>query len=196
MKAFHLVGPAPYATNCFVLITRQGSGIVVDPAPAAAQIDRLLAENDARLTHILLTHGHFDHVYSLQALRDAWHCKVYMDPADAKGSEQLPVNFSTEPYVENTPLAVDELEFTAWHTPGHTPGSWLLCCGDLLFCGDTLFAGSVGRTDLVGGSPAAQKESLAKIKALPLPDETQVLPGHGVFSTLGREKAQNPYLAF
>ena len=64
-----------------------------------------------------------------------------------------------------------------------------------MFCGDTLFAGSVGRTDLAGGDAAAQRASLAKIRALPLPEETRVLPGHGPFSTLGEEKDTNPYLA-
>ena len=70
----------------------------------------------------------------------------------------------------------------------------MLYCQGLLFTGDTLFAGDVGRTDLAGGSWPELQQSLAKLRALPLPDDTQVLPGHGPFSTLGQEKAANPYL--
>lgn len=196
MPAYHLTGPAPYFTNCFVLTTAQGHAAVIDPAAPAGQIAQVLEKSGAQLTHILLTHGHFDHVYSLAELCDTWRCQVYLDPADAKGSAQLPVDFATLPYRDGGALQLDELTFTTWHTPGHTPGSWLLFCEGLLFCGDTLFAGSVGRTDLSGGDAAAQKKSLAKIRALPLPDDTQVLPGHGPFSTLGEEKKSNPYLAF
>ena len=118
-----------------------------------------------------------------------------MDPADAGDTPLYPVGLPTLPYAEGGRIRVDELTFTAWHTPGHTPGSWLLGCEDLLFCGDTLFAGSVGRTDLAGGDADAQRASLAKIRALPLTEETRVLPGHGPFSTLGEEKDTNPYLA-
>ena len=195
MPVYHLTGPAPYFTNCFVLINEGGSGVVVDPAAPPEQIEELLQKHGAKLTHILLTHGHFDHVYSLGALCGAQPCQVYMDPADAGDTPLYPVGLPTLPYAEGGQIRVDELTFTAWHTPGHTPGSWLLGCEDLLFCGDTLFAGSVGRTDLAGGDADAQRASLAKIRALPLAEETRVLPGHGPFSTLGEEKDTNPYLA-
>lgn len=196
MKAFHLTGPAPYYTNSFLLISEAGHGVIIDPAPAAEQVEELLQKENARLTHILLTHGHFDHAYSLDALAQRYAPALYLDPEDARGSEKLPITRATLPYSEETPLVVDELTIRAWHTPGHTPGSWVLEYEGLLFTGDTLFLGSVGRTDLEGGSPAQQRHSLVKLKALPLPDDTQVLPGHGPFSTLGAEKEQNPYLAF
>ena len=79
-----------------------------------------------------------------------------------------------------------------WHTPGHTKGGVCLYTDGCLFCGDTLFAGSCGRMDLPGGSVAEMQKSLAFIAALPLPDETKVLPGHERFSTLGAERRQNP----
>ena len=91
-------------------------------------------------------------------------------------------------------LAIDELTFKIYHTPGHTPGSVCLGCGNLLFSGDTLFAGSCGRTDLPGGNVRAMQQSLALLAGLPLPDDTQVLPGHESFTTLGRERRSNPYL--
>ena len=97
-------------------------------------------------------------------------------------------------YAEDGTVTVDELVFTAWHTPGHTPGSVVLLCGGYLFCGDTLFAGSIGRTDLEGGSSAQMAESLRKLAKLPIPRETQVLPGHGEFSTFGDELDNNYYI--
>ena len=88
----------------------------------------------------------------------------------------------------------DELQFTVWHTPGHTPGGVVLLCGEYLFCGDTLFAGSIGRTDLEGGSSAQMAESLRKLAKLPIPRGTQVLPGHGEFSTFGDELDNNYFI--
>ena len=91
-------------------------------------------------------------------------------------------------------VKVDEMEFTAWHTPGHTPGSVCLLCGQYLFTGDTLFAGSVGRTDLPGGSTRQMNESLRKLAGLPIPEQAQVLPGHGDLSTFGEELKHNWYI--
>ena len=89
---------------------------------------------------------------------------------------------------------MDELRFTAWHTPGHTPGSVVLLCENYLFVGDTVFQGSIGRTDLEGGSSDAMNTSLRKLAKLPIPRETQVLPGHGEFSTFGAELDNNYYI--
>lgn len=194
MKVLHLEGPAPYCTNSFLLLGQGGGAVAIDPAPAAQQFEEQLARHGARLAAILLTHGHFDHMYSLPQLVKAWGCPVYLDPADAKGTALMPADFATLGYTEGQPLRLAGLEFTPWHTPGHSQGSWLLYCQGLLFCGDTLFAGDIGRNDLEGGSPAMQRQSLAKIRTLPLPPDTQVLPGHGPFSTLGEELAHNPYL--
>lgn len=119
-----------------------------------------------------------------------------MDPADAAGSQMLPLSrgLVDENWPEGDELTIDELTFRVYHTPGHTPGSVCLQCGGLLFSGDTLFAGSCGRTDLPGGSMAQMQKSLSMLAALPLADETQVLPGHEAFSTLGRERRGNPCL--
>lgn len=193
MNVYHLQGPAPYCTNSFLVVTDAGHAIAVDPAPSVEQIEKVLKEKNATLTHILLTHGHFDHVYSVNQLQQRWNCKVYMDSADANGTELQPLQGEYLPYQEEGTIQVDEAVFTTWHTPGHTEGSWIIECGGLLFVGDTLFAGAVGRTDLEGGDPAKQRQTLNKIKNLALPDDTTVLPGHGEFTTLGQEKAHNPY---
>lgn len=196
MKIQHIPGLPPLYTNTFLIVTDAGHGILVDAAAAPrTYLDALQREN-AVLTHILLTHGHYDHVGAVAALRQKTGCKVYMDPADAAGSQMLPLSrgLVDENWPEGDELTIDELTFRVYHTPGHTPGSVCLQCGGLLFSGDTLFAGSCGRTDLPGGSMAQMQKSLSMLAALPLADETQVLPGHEAFSTLGRERRGNPCL--
>lgn len=196
MKIQHIPGLPPLYTNTFLIVTDAGHGILVDAAAAPrTYLDALQREN-AVLTHILLTHGHYDHVGAVAALREQTGCKVYMDPADAAGSQMLPLSrgLVDENWPEGDELTIDELTFRVYHTPGHTPGSVCLQCGGLLFSGDTLFAGSCGRTDLPGGSMAQMQKSLSMLAALPLADEIQVLPGHEAFSTLGRERRGNPCL--
>lgn len=196
MKIQHIPGLPPLYTNTFLIVTDAGHGILVDAAAAPRTYLNALQRENAVLTHILLTHGHYDHVGAVAALREQTGCKVNMDPADAAGSQMLPLSrgLVDENWPEGDELTIDELTFRVYHTPGHTPGSVCLQCGGLLFSGDTLFAGSCGRTDLPGGSMAQMQKSLSMLAALPLADETQVLPGHEAFSTLGRERRGNPCL--
>lgn len=196
MKIQHIPGVAPLYTNTFLIVTDAGHGIIVDAAAAPqTYLDALQAEQ-AQLTHILLTHGHYDHVGAVAALRKATGCKVYMDPVDAAGNQMLPLtrDLVDENWPANGELKIDELTFKIYHTPGHTPGSVCLLCGELLFSGDTLFAGSCGRTDFPGGSMQQMQQSLSLLAKLPIPDTVQVLPGHESFSTLGRERRSNPYM--
>ena len=187
----------PVMTNCYFLKNKEtGELLIVDPADQPQVIIDKIKEMQAKPVGILLTHGHYDHVRAVAALREQTGCKVYMDPADAAGSQMLPLSrgLVDENWPEGDELTIDELTFRVYHTPGHTPGSVCLQCGGLLFSGDTLFAGSCGRTDLPGGSMAQMQKSLSMLAALPLADETQVLPGHEAFSTLGRERRGNPCL--
>ena len=196
MKVQHILGAAPLYTNTFLLVTDQKHGILIDAAAEPDTYKKALAEQGATLTHILLTHGHYDHVGAVAALRRETGCKVYLDPADALGDALYPLKTSDvdEAWPASGSLTIDELTFTIYHTPGHTRGSVVLALGKLLFCGDTLFAGSIGRTDLEGGSSAQMAESLRKLAKLPIPRETQVLPGHGEFSTFGDELDNNYYI--
>ena len=194
MKAFHIVGPAPLCTNTFLLVTDAGHAVAIDPAADASLYEQALEQTGAKLTHILCTHGHYDHVGSVKQLKEKWGCKVYLDPADAKGNSSLPMTESDSGYVDGGEIKVDELTFKTWHTPGHTPGSWVILCGDMFFTGDTLFHGSIGRTDLPGGSMMQMEESLQKLLELPVPDKARVLPGHEAFSTMADEKRHNYYL--
>ncbi len=194
MKAFHIVGPAPLCTNTFLLVTDAGHAVAIDPAADASLYEQALEQTGAKLTHILCTHGHYDHVGAVKQLKEKWGCKVYLDPADAKGNSSLPMTESDSGYVDGGEIKVDELTFKTWHTPGHTPGSWVILCGDMFFTGDTLFHGSIGRTDLPGGSMMQMEESLQKLLELPVPDKARVLPGHEAFSTMADEKRHNYYL--
>lgn len=196
MKIRHIYGLAPLYTNTFLIVTDAGHGIVVDPAAAPQTYLDALREEGAQLTHILLTHGHYDHVGAVAQLRKDTGCKVYMDPVDAVGSRMQPLtsDLVDSDWPADGTLVVDECAFAVYHTPGHTPGSVCLACGELLFSGDTLFAGSCGRTDLPGGDMRQMQQSLSLLAELPLSDDTQVLPGHEAFSTLGKERRTNPYL--
>ena len=194
MKAYHVVGQAPMYTNTFLLISDAGHGVVIDPAGAAEDYNKILDQEGASLTQILCTHGHFDHVGSAEELKQKWGAKLWCEAADLEGSQFYPLSEADSGYQEGGTIQVDEMTFTVWHTPGHTPGSVCLLCEHYLFTGDTLFAGSVGRTDLPGGSSRQLSESLKKLAGLPIPADAQVLPGHGELSTFGEELKNNWYL--
>lgn len=196
MKVTHILGAAPLYTNTFLIVTDQKHGILIDAAAEPETYKKALAEQGATLTHILLTHGHYDHVGAVAALRRETGCKVYLDPADALGNDLYPLKSSDidEAWPVSGSLAIDELTFTVYHTPGHTPGSVVLALGNMLFCGDTLFAGSCGRTDMPGGSGIQMQQSLSMLAESDLRDDAQVLPGHGESSTLGLERRSNPFM--
>lgn len=196
MKVQHILGAAPLYTNTFLLVTDQKHGILIDAAAEPDTYKKALAEQSATLTHILLTHGHYDHVGAVAALRRETGCKVYLDPADALGDALYPLKTSDvdEAWPASGSLTIDELTFTIYHTPGHTRGSVVLALGKLLFCGDTLFAGSCGRTDMPGGSGIQMQQSLSMLAESDLRNDMQVLPGHGEDSTLGRERLSNPFM--
>ena len=196
MKVTHILGAAPLYTNTFLIVTDQKHGILIDAAAEPETYKKVLAEQGATLTHILLTHGHYDHVGAVAALRRETGCKVYLDPADALGNDLYPLKSSDvdEAWPVSGSLVIDELTFTVYHTPGHTPGSVVLALGNMLFCGDTLFAGSCGRTDMPGGSGIRMQQSLSMLAESDLRDDAQVLPGHGESSTLGLERRSNPFM--
>jgi hydroxyacylglutathione hydrolase len=206
-----------FGTNCYVVAPAAGEQcVVVDPGIGVIdQLDALLAEHRLRPVAVMLTHGHLDHTFSVTPVCGARGITAYIHPADralltdpAKGlSADMNTLFGgrlpwTEPddvaaLPDGGEISIAGLSITVDHAPGHTGGSVLFRLpGDdapLCFSGDVLFAGSIGRTDLPGGDPAAMTVSLRE-KILPLADETVVLPGHGPATTIGRERASNPFL--
>ena len=136
MQAFHIPAPPPYYTNTFLLISDAGHAVIIDPAADVQNYEQILQEHNAVLTTLLCTHGHFDHVGSAEALRRKYHAVLYCEADDLAGDKMYPLSEADHGYAEGQTVTVDELQFTAWHTPGHTPGSVVLLCGEYLFCGD------------------------------------------------------------
>ena len=128
MQAFHLLGPAPFYTNSFLLISDAGHAVIIDPAAEVQEYDKILKEHNAQLTTILCTHGHYDHVGSAGTLRREHKARLYCEPVDCRGTQLLPLKAADvdSGYEEGETIAVDELKFTVWHTPGHTEGGVVL----------------------------------------------------------------------
>jgi len=211
-----------FGTNCYVVAEGPGEQcLVVDPGIGVmTRLDALLAEHRLHPVAVMLTHGHLDHTFSVTPVCDARGATAYIHPADrelladpAKALSIDPAELfgGRLPYTEPSDVAllpdggtitVAGLELTVDHAPGHTRGSVLfrlpgaesdLEVAEVCFSGDVLFAGSIGRTDLPGGDMQTMLTSL-RDKVLPLDDATVVLPGHGPATTIGRERATNPYL--
>jgi len=183
-------GTGPLQANCYLLAAAPGRPcVIVDPGQEARErLDAALAEHRLTPAALLATHGHPDHIGSAAEVSDDHGVPLHLHPADAELAERDSV-----PLTEGT-YTFAGLDVDVRHTPGHTAGSVVLGFtsaegGRLALTGDTLFAGSVGR--------AADSGELAKSlrRLLELPDETVVLPGHGPATTIGAERAANPFFA-
>ena len=186
MKAFHLVGPAPFYTNSFLLISDAGNAVVIDPAAEVQEYDRILREHGGKLSLILCTHGHYDHVGSAGVLSREWGAKLYCEPADCRGTQLLPLKGSDSGYEEGEVIPLDELRFTVWHTPGHTEGSVVLLCENYLFVGDTVFQGSIGRTDLEGATAGRWTRACASSRPCPSRLRHRCCPATAISPPSGR----------
>ncbi len=195
MKIITLV-LGPLETNCY-LVSDEKSGLcaVIDPATRSAKILETAQAQGWRVGCILLTHAHFDHTGALKSLHAALpDVPIYVHALDADNNTNMSNGnlVYTNTYADGDAVSCGGLTFRVLHTPGHTPGSVCLACGDALFTGDTLFAGSYGRTDFIGGDERAMRASLARLGRLE--GDYTVLPGHGERSTLDEERRTNPYL--
>ncbi|MDD5019391.1 MAG: MBL fold metallo-hydrolase [Candidatus Omnitrophica bacterium] len=180
-------------TNCYVVATRQGRAMVIDPGDETAVITQGLADHALTASLIVNTHGHIDHIAADAAL--GLPVSVHEDDAAMISDPEknmMTMFFGTfEPVVparllrDGDDVVLDELMFKVIHTPGHTPGCICLFGHGVLFSGDTLFRDGIGRTDFPGASGRKMEESLKRLKSLP--PETIVYPGHGPKTTIGRE---------
>ena len=198
----------PIATNCYVVHDENGLAFLVD---AGYEYDVILeALRGLELTHILLTHAHFDHIGGAAKLKEATGARLLVHAAEADWltDPRLNLSYARSEYipwpVEGPPA--DELledgqrlrllgeEIEVRHTPGHSPGHVSYVMGDVVFGGDALFHGSIGRTDLPGGDGPTLLRSI-RTRLFTLDPAVTVLPGHGPPTTIGRERSENPFLA-
>ena len=207
----------PLQANCYVLARGEGQPcVIVDPGQEAVPaLDEQLSKHRLTPAAVLLTHGHFDHVFSAADVCRAYEVPAWIHPADRymladpgaalgpQGRQLFDGVSLSEPadvreLADGQELDMAALGLRVLHSPGHTGGSVLFAAetgegGQLLLTGDTLFAGAIGRTDLPGGDHERMLHTLAT-QVLPQDDDTAVLPGHGPTTTIGRERASNPFL--
>jgi hydroxyacylglutathione hydrolase len=203
-----MVTVGPFQENCYVIGDEvTGEGALIDPGDEAARIALAVERTNLEIGWIIITHAHIDHVGGVAALVDEYACPVLMHAEAEPMLGQLPtqammmgLRFGKVPAVDrhiedDEVLEVGGLELKALYTPGHAPGhlAFYLESEGLVLSGDALFAGGVGRTDLFGGDMDLLLRSIVE-RLMTLPDETRVLPGHGPETTIGEERAHNPFL--
>lgn len=198
----------PLQTNSYLLgCDETGAAAIIDPSWNGRSLAATATDQGFNITHILITHSHFDHVGGLAELKQETGAPIYIHPeavpmlGDAFLSAlNWQIRMAPPPPADImlTPgeiITVGKLELEVLFTPGHAPGhvSFYLAQGGAVFSGDVLFQQSIGRTDLPGGDYDLLLRSIRE-KLLPLPDETAVLSGHGPATTIGQEKQWNPFL--
>jgi glyoxylase-like metal-dependent hydrolase (beta-lactamase superfamily II) len=211
----------PWGTNCYVAATGPGSEcVVIDPGKDAADgVAEVVREHRLKPVAVLVTHGHVDHMWCVAPVAGTYDATAWIHPSDrhlltdpmagmSRETTQMLLGGAYEwaepddvrELSDSQVLELAGLRFVVDHTPGHTQGSVTFRSpydqqdiSEVMFAGDLLFAGSIGRTDLPGGDHPTMLRSLAT-KVLPLRDDVVVLPGHGEQTSIGRERATNPFL--
>lgn len=191
--------------NTYILTDSEtNQGMVIDPGCYTPAMKKEL-RNLTELKYIILTHAHGDHMGALNAIRKDYPDAVLIAgvkekelllDAENNGSMEFspePVSTEADRYVsEGDSVTLGSIKFTFMETPGHTQGGICICGDGKIFTGDTLFFRSIGRTDLYSGNMEQMRKSLQKL--MRLPDEIQVLPGHGPGTSIGAEKKGNPFV--
>jgi len=197
----HIVWDSPQLSTLNAQRSTQ-TAVVIDPGGQPKDILSALRERDLTVSHILLTHAHFDHILAAPTLQKETGAPVYVHRQDAEdvlhlnpvyallGGYKPPKDLRT--FEDGESIKAGGLTFTVRHMPGHSPGSCCLVCGHSIFSGDVLFRDNVGRVDLPGGNADDMRRTLAGIAGWT--GEYLVYPGHGPSTTLTREQAENPYL--
>jgi glyoxylase-like metal-dependent hydrolase (beta-lactamase superfamily II) len=198
----------PLQNNSFLLIdAATNAAAVVDPAYGANKILETIKVKNFDLKLILITHAHFDHLGGILALLPSFNpaLEIYLHPDDQilwqNGGGASEFGFSIDipviqplPALHNASIPLGNSNIQVFHTPGHSPGHVVYYLEDekVVFCGDLIFYHSVGRTDLPGGSSRTLNHSIEQ-HIFTLPDDVGLLPGHGPSTTVGEERANNPF---
>ena len=194
------------ATTYLIWDKNTSDGAIVDCTSSIDEIEKIIKKEKINLKYILITHGHFDHVYCLNKMKEKFKdALILMHKDDVKLLNHLGEQCSMADVEEveipcidgfldenSRNLKLGENEIKIIHTPGHTEGGVCYLINDIMFSGDTLFRDSIGRCDLYGGDYNKIEKSI-KEKLFNLPDNTVVYPGHGQKTTIGHEKKFNPY---
>lgn len=194
------------AANCYILgCPESKEGIVIDPGASAGKIKEEIDKQKLKITAIVNTHGHYDHIGANSGLKEATGAPIILCEKDLgiykKPGAALSIILKNQPLPDKYISHGDNISFGSYtlkvlETPGHTPGGISLAwegSSPAVFTGDTLFNYSIGRTDLAGGSYEEIIKSI-KEQIMVFPDETVVYPGHGPASTVGHERNLNPFL--
>lgn len=201
----HTIPVGVASANCY-LVWDENQLIVIDPGGEPEKLLDEMEKTQAKPAAILLTHGHFDHVGAVTALKNTHDLPVYLfaedflyvsQPEKAYSGAFLrlakEIIFLPEVLMQKEEtLRFGGLHFQVLHTPGHTPGSVCYLCEDALFTGDTLFRGTCGRFDLFGADKEKLQESFERLRNIP--EDLNVFPGHGQETSLSFEKKTNPFL--
>lgn len=202
-----IIPMGPFDANCYLLYGKKESeAVLIDPSDADCAM-KLLTEENLKLTHILLTHRHFDHLAGVAKLKQETNAEVLIHALDAPGLRSrtasmamlMPGTFTpTEPTKTVSDGDVFEAAgyvFRILHTPGHTEGGVCFVCDEerIAFTGDTIFCESFGRTDMPGGSLRTLAHSICDT-VLKLPADYTLYPGHGEMTTVAHECERNPIL--
>ena len=203
--AISWVTVGPFQENSYLVAdVERRSGVLIDPGDEPARILGMVEKAGVTVEAVWLTHAHLDHVGGLAEVVGAFGVPVYLHPLDRPVFDHAPraaamygLPWTPQPapdrdFADGDELALGTLRFAVMHAPGHAPGHVVIHGHGVAIAGDTLFRGSVGRTDLPMSSPRDFSRSLARIAALPA--ATAVLPGHGPATTIGEERATNPFL--
>jgi len=189
------IAPYSFGANTYAVIS-DGHAIIVDPSVTVGAITSAVSEENAVIDAVVLTHGHFDHIASIDTLRDALGVDVYIHKDDAEmltdGAKNAFLSFfgrdrayrpADKLLSDGDVIKLGNSEIKVIHTPGHSKGSICLLCGEFIITGDTLFADTVGRCDLWGGSEAMLASSLEKLRSIDR--SLMIYAGHGAPERLG-----------
>ena len=197
----HELVVGPLKTNCYIVTSDMNHAVIIDPGFDAEKIAAKIRELGATPKFMLLTHGHFDHIGAVNALKKTFpemKSVILAEDEDIclnPGLINNEIGVVTKPdmlFADGDIVKLDDLDFKFMATPGHTIGCACIIVEDKIFTGDTLFSRGYGRTDLYGGSTRDMKMSLKKIGAIE--GDYEIYPAHGPHSTLKTEKYANPYL--
>lgn len=197
MQQIYIARTVGYASNCYMIVS-DGQGAVIDPSVPLSAFS--LPEN-VKITKVLLTHGHFDHILAIDSYVDCG-AVVYVSDNDAYMLKDAMANassvFGLDPVISKAdPITVkdgDNIELGSasikvLSTPGHTEGSVCYITDGVMFSGDTLFADGIGRCDLIGGDYYSMQASLRRMSGLDI--DYKIYPGHGSLTSLDKEKRYN-----